>query len=124
MISHLVLKNWKSHDETELDFSQGTNVLVGIMGSGKSAVLEAITYGLFGTTPGVKSRNIVLDDLIKNRPDFEDTAEVEITFRASNEEEYEVRRVLERDKGTTYAELRKAEGELIDKPTQLVLLST
>ncbi len=116
MITSVRLRNWKSHDETELEFDEGTNVLVGVMGSGKSAVLDAITYGLFGTVPNVRNRTIKLDDLIKKRPVEEDKAEVEIGFLTPNEEEYRVKRVLERGEGTVMAELRKADGDLINKP--------
>ncbi|KXA93471.1 hypothetical protein AKJ64_00530 [candidate division MSBL1 archaeon SCGC-AAA259E17] len=116
MINEIRLKNWKSHKDTQLELGEGTNVLVGMIGSGKSSVLEAIAYGLFGTVQAVRNRKITLDDLIKKRPKKEDTAEVEIEFTAPNGERYVVRRVLERGKGTTFAELRKADGTLIEKP--------
>ncbi|KXB05781.1 hypothetical protein AKJ49_00085, partial [candidate division MSBL1 archaeon SCGC-AAA382A03] len=116
MITEVRLRNWKSHDETELELGAGTNVLVGIMGSGKSAVLDAVTYGLFGTVPAVKNRKITLDDLIKKRPVEEEKAEVELWFTTPDEEEYKVKRVLERGKGTTYAELRRRDGSLLNKP--------
>lgn len=116
MITRVKLKNWKSHKETELDLDEGTNVLVGIMGSGKSAVLDAITYALFGTVPSVKNRTITLDDLIRNRPVEEDSAEVEVQFVTPGGEEYIVKRVLERGGGTKFAELREGDGTLVNKP--------
>jgi len=42
------LKNIKSHRDTELCFSPGTNVLSGPNGVGKSTIFEAIGYALFG----------------------------------------------------------------------------
>ncbi len=116
MITSVRVKNWKSHQETELELDEGTNVLVGIMGSGKSAILDAITYGLFGTVPAVKNRKITLDDLIRKRPDRADSAEVEVRFTTPEGDEYMVRRVLERGKGTTHAELREGDGTLVNKP--------
>lgn len=116
MINEIRLRNWKSHADTELEFGEGTNVLVGSIGSGKSSVLEAISYGLFGTVQAVRNRKITLDDMIKKRPEKEDSAEVEIEFTAPDEEIYVVRRVLERGKGTTFAELRREDGTLIEKP--------
>lgn len=116
MITRAKLRNWKSHKDTELELGEGTNVLVGIMGSGKSAVLDAVTYGLFGTVPAVRNRKITLDDLIRKRPVEEDSAEVEIEFVSPEGERYIVKRVLERENGTTFAELRKEDGTLIDKP--------
>lgn len=114
MITYVKLKNWKSHKETELRFGDGTNVLVGIMGAGKSAVLDAITYALFGTLPYVKSRRIKLEDLIMSRPQPMDKAEVEVGFLTPDEVEYSVKRVIERGKGTVLTELRKESGELVE----------
>ncbi|KXB09262.1 hypothetical protein AKJ35_00025 [candidate division MSBL1 archaeon SCGC-AAA833F18] len=116
MITHVRLNNWKSHKDTSFQLGEGTNVLVGPMGSGKSAALEGITYALFGTLPTVKNRTIKLENLIKNRPNEEDSTEVEVGFVAPDGNEYKVRRRIERGKGTVYAELRKSDGELIDKP--------
>ncbi len=117
MITHVRLKNWKSHRNTELRFGDGTNVLVGIMGSGKTAVLDAITYALFGTLPAVQSRRIKLEDLITSRPDPLDRAEIEVGFIVPDGEEYKVKRVIERGGGTTLSELRKASGGLVESPS-------
>lgn len=116
MITHVKLNNWKSHENTSFQLGEGTNVLVGPMGSGKSAALEGITYALFGTLPAVKNRTIKLENLIKNRPNEEDSTEVEVGFVAPDGDEYRVKRVIERGKGTTYAEIRKEDGTLIEKP--------
>jgi len=116
LITRVRLKNWKSHEKTELRLGDGTNVLVGIMGSGKSAVLDAITFALFGTVPAVQNRTIKLEDLIRSRPRRADSAEVEVAFSAPDESEYVVKRVVERGKGTTLSELRGAGGELIESP--------
>ncbi len=117
MITRVKLKNWKSHRDTELRFGDGTNVLVGMMGAGKSAVLDAITYALFGTLPAVQSRRIRLEDLITSRPRPLDRAEVEVNFVAPDGNEYIVKRVVERGSGTSLSELRKATGELIESPS-------
>ncbi|MCS7132056.1 MAG: SMC family ATPase, partial [Hadesarchaea archaeon] len=117
MITHVKLKGWKTHLDSDIKFGDGTNVLVGMMGAGKSAVLEAITYALFGTLPQVQTRRIKLDDLIMNRPRQMDSAEVEVGFIAPDGEEYVVKRVIERGSGTTFSELRKARGELIESPS-------
>ena len=117
MITRVKLKNWKSHRDTELRFGDGTNVLVGMMGAGKSAVLDAITYALFGTLPAVQSRRIKLEDLITSRPKPLGRAEVEVNFVAPDGNEYIVKRVVERGSGTSLSELRKATGELIESPS-------
>ena len=117
MITRVRLKNWKSHRNTELRFGDGTNVLVGMMGAGKSAVLDGITYALFGTLPAVQSRRIKLEDLITSRPKPLDRAEVEVNFVAPDGNEYIVKRVIERGSGTAWSEIRKATGELIESPS-------
>ena len=116
MITQVKLKNWKSHRNTDLHFGDGTNVLVGTMGAGKSAVLNAITYALFGTLPVVQTRRIKLEDLIMNRPDPMDRAEVEVGFLTPDGDEFTVKRVIERAKGTVLSELRKTTGELVESP--------
>ena len=81
MITKVTLKNWRSHLNSTLEFSGGTNALIGIMGSGKSSILGAICFGLFGTNPELQSRKLKLDDLIMNKPSLKDMAEVEVSFR-------------------------------------------
>ena len=117
MITQVRLKNWKSHRETDLRFGDGTNVLVGQMGAGKSAVLDAITYAFFGTLPAIQTRRLKLESLITNRPGPMDRAEVEIGFTTPEGDEYLVKRVIERGRGTTLSELRKGTGELIESPS-------
>jgi len=114
MIISISLKNWKSHKKTDLEFGDGTNVLVGSMGSGKSSVLDAIAYALFGTLPGIKGKKFKLDDLLMNRPDISNRAEVEVRFRTPDDEEFVVKRCIERGKGTVLAELRKSDGEILE----------
>ncbi|MDI6884724.1 MAG: hypothetical protein QMD00_06375, partial [Hadesarchaea archaeon] len=48
MITRVKLKNWKSHRDTELRLGDGTNVLVGIMGSGKSLPYQELVVARFG----------------------------------------------------------------------------
>jgi len=117
MITRVKLKNWKSHRETDLRVGDGTNVFVGDIGTGKSSVLDAITYSLFGTLPVVQTRRIKLEDLIMNRPRSMDRAEIEVGFLTSEGEEFVVKRVIERGKGTVLSELRKVSGELIESPS-------
>ena len=115
MIQKLKLKNWKSHHESEFDFSSGVNVLVGEMGSGKSSVLEALSFALFGTTPALQSRTVKLDNIIRRNPSPAKEACVEVTF-SIGEDTYFVKRVIERGGGTKEAELRK-NSELLESPS-------
>ncbi|MFB6148018.1 MAG: AAA family ATPase, partial [Candidatus Nanohaloarchaea archaeon] len=115
MIAKVELENWKSHHETELDFSTGVNALIGTMGSGKSSVLEAITFALYGTTPALKSREVTLDDVIRRSPSKAEEARVKVWLKLDGEM-YTVERNIVRDKGTKRSELRK-DGELIEAPS-------
>ncbi|MEM5855644.1 MAG: AAA family ATPase, partial [Candidatus Aenigmatarchaeota archaeon] len=64
MITKVELKNWRSHLDSRLEFSPGTNILLGSIGSGKTSVLDAICFALFGTFPTLQTKKIKLDDVI------------------------------------------------------------
>ncbi len=106
MIRKLRLVNWKSHLESELDFSEGVNVLVGIMGSGKTSAVQAISFALYGTFPLLQSRKTSLDNIIMRKPQRKERAEVEVWFSLGGKE-YSVKRVVARGKGTAEAEIRE-----------------
>jgi len=115
LITSVVLRGWRSHRESKFKFSEGTNVLIGVMGAGKSSLLDAISFALFGTFPALNSRKLTLEDIIMNRPKKENVAEVEVSFQI-NGDTYTVFRRIERGKGTTKSEIRK-NGELLDSGT-------
>ena len=112
MIKEVKLKGWRSHWDSEFKFSKGTNALIGVMGAGKSSLLDSMCFALFGTFPALQARKLTLDDVIMNRPQRKDKAEVEISFQM-NGDVYTVKRIIERGKGTTKAEIRK-NGIIID----------
>lgn len=114
MIKAVLLKNWRSHLTSELTFNNGTNALIGIMGSGKSSVMDAICFGLFGTFPNLQSKKLKLDDIIMMKPSEKDKAEVEIAYQVDGDE-FRIKRVIEKGKGTTYSEIRK-NGTLLEAP--------
>ncbi len=98
MITHVHLVNWKSHADSRLEFSRGVNALIGINGAGKSSVLDAVSFALFGTFPSLKARRLGLDDLIMKKPQKKEYCTVEVGF-SSNGSSYSVKRVVERDAG-------------------------
>jgi exonuclease SbcC len=114
MIRCVRLKNWRSHLNSELTFSKGVNALLGAIGTGKTSVLDAICFALFGTFPVLQSKKIKLDDVIMSKPSMKDKAEVELEFEFNNKS-YSIRRVIERGKGTTYSEIRE-DGKLLEAP--------
>ncbi len=117
MIKSIRLVNWRSHSDTSLEFQEGTNLLIGIMGAGKSSVLEAIAFSLFGTFPALERRKVKLDDIFRlNEP----KAQTILEFKW-NETVYRVERTLERNKRgvATSAELYKS-GSLLEHGTVAV----
>jgi exonuclease SbcC len=114
MITKVELKNWRSHLESKFEFSPGTNILLGKIGSGKSSVLDAICFAFFGTFPNLQAKKIKLDDVIMRKPVEKNRAEVEVHFQIDGKE-YSVKRVIERGKGTSYSEIREG-GKLLEAP--------
>ncbi len=62
MIESIKLTNWKTHKETFIRFDKGVNVIVGVMGAGKSSVMDAISFALFGSFPALKHKKVNLTD--------------------------------------------------------------
>ncbi|MCS7122973.1 MAG: AAA family ATPase, partial [Candidatus Aenigmarchaeota archaeon] len=98
LIKEIKIKNWKSHKESVLNLENGINLIIGSMGSGKTSILDAIAFSLFGSVSGIGK----LEHLIKDRPRKEEYAKVELKF-VHNNEEYLIVRRIEKDK--TYAEI-------------------
>lgn len=117
MITKVSLTNWRSHLQSELEFSEGTNCLIGRMGSGKSSVLDAICFGLFGTFPQLQQKKVKLEDMIMKKPKAQRFAEVRVEFD-SNGDVYAVKRRIEKTKSTT-AEFRR-NGGLVEMQSQKV----
>ncbi|MDY6778714.1 MAG: SMC family ATPase [Candidatus Nanohaloarchaea archaeon] len=113
MITSIHIENWRSHRESSFTFDSGVNALVGEMGSGKTSVFEALTYGLYGKTRDTQG-SLSLDDIIMRSPREADHASVRVEFQRGGHD-YTVSRTIERGKGTTEAKLRE-DGDLIAGP--------
>ena len=48
MIKSIELGDFLAHSDTSLEFENGVTVFVGDNGSGKSSIIDAITFSLFG----------------------------------------------------------------------------
>ena len=59
MIETVELFNFLSHRETKLELEEGVNVFVGNNGSGKSSVIDALTYAFYGEHTRGSKANIV-----------------------------------------------------------------
>jgi len=115
MITSLTLKNWRTHKESTLEFGKGTNVIVGVMGSGKSSIVNAISYSLFGTFPSLKNKSVTLKEIIMNKPNQENNAETKLLFEIE-EKKFRVERIIKLD-GTNEAKLYEG-TRLIAGPKQ------
>lgn len=95
----LVLKNFKSHKHTVVDFSQGINIIVGENGAGKSTILEGISFALFKQHTAKK-----IDSLIMNNTD---SMEVSLEFETN----HGVYKIVREKKSNLKSSLFKKEGD-------------
>jgi exonuclease SbcC len=96
MLKTLRLANWTSHRNSAISFGKGANIFVGVMGSGKSSALEAMSFALFGAIPEGSRRKAKLSDLIRFG---EDAASVELEMEI-NGNVYRVIRRINRKEGS------------------------
>ncbi len=104
MIKRIRVQNWRTHKDSELFFSKGTNVLIGKMGSGKTSIMNAICFGLYGTFPELHRKETNLDSIIMNRPSEENEAKVELDFEYEGKK-YKIIRNIFKGKKTNQAKL-------------------
>jgi len=88
IIKKLKLKNIRSYDSLEIEFTNGTTLLSGDIGAGKSTVLLAIEFSLFGLQRGELSGAGMLRH-------GEKEGSMELTFTVGNKE-YQIKRFLKR----------------------------
>lgn len=117
MIDSIELKNWKTHKDTKLKFSRGTNILLGQMGAGKSSVMDAISFALFGTYPAIQHKRVAVDEIIMNRPEQKKQASVDLEFGIDGSS-YSIQRNLELS-GSTRATISKNGAYLQSQPQRV-----
>lgn len=59
MIKDVQLKDFIAHKDTKLEFGKGITIFVGHNGSGKSSIIDAVTFALFGKHTRKSNRNLV-----------------------------------------------------------------
>ena len=89
IISKIELENIRSHNKTEIPFTEGINVITGNTGSGKSSILMSVEYALFGRIGEGKEEGKML--LRRNSSE----GKIKITIKNDNDE-YEISRGLKR----------------------------
>ncbi len=78
IIQKLVLENFISHAHTEIEFTQGVNIIVGHNGAGKSSIIDGIKLALFG-----ESRGKYIQDMVK-KGKRESSVYLEFSFGGNN----------------------------------------
>ncbi len=59
IIRKLKLKNIRSYEEIELNFSEGSTLLSGEIGAGKTSILLGLQFALFGLQPGQRGSSLL-----------------------------------------------------------------
>lgn len=59
MITSIELGDFLAHSDTKLDFDNGVTVFVGHNGAGKSSIIDAITFALFGKHTRKSSKGLI-----------------------------------------------------------------
>lgn len=109
MIKDLEMRDFISHKDTKLEFGRGITVFVGHNGSGKSSVIDAITYALFGEHTRKANKNLV-------RRGGQGQAMVRMRF-ALNSKEFQATRSLTQSGSAAFSqlELLSEAGKAVNK---------
>ncbi len=110
----LTLENFRQHRHTELTFTEGITGILGANGAGKSTILEAIAWALYGNQSGVTRGNA--ESLIWRRAPGQSSAIATLCF-AFDRHTYTIRRSQAASKGTV--ELQQ-DGRAIANSTRAV----
>ncbi|WP_405303297.1 AAA family ATPase [Methanobrevibacter sp.] len=102
IFTKLKLTNFKSHENTTINFNKGISVIVGENGAGKSTLLEAISFALFKQHTAKK-----MDDLVRNNAD---SMSVELEFSSNNRDYKIVRSKKSMLKSSIYKKTSKDGG--------------
>ena len=112
LINSLSLENIRSYDKATIDFSSGTTLLTGDIGSGKTTVLLALEFALFGILRGKTSPQELL---------AHDAQEGKITLRCDiNDKDIIVTRGLKRGS----AGINQTPGEISINGVKEILVAT
>ena len=100
----LLLKNFKSYENTRIDFSDGVTIVVGDNGAGKSSIFEGISFALF------KDSKANIDNLIRRNNSGESyKMSVRLEFEVDGTV-YRVTRNRENSQSSSFLE-REIDGE-------------
>ena len=101
MIHSIELIDFLAHHDTKLDFSNDATVFVGQNGAGKSSIIDAITFSLFGTHTRKNNKSLIRRGANKSL--------VKVDFSANGKNYRTVRQIDA--KGTLTAQFLEKNGE-------------
>ena len=104
MIKAIELENFISHNATKLTFNRGISVFVGHNGSGKSSIIDAITFALYGQHTRKTNKNLVRRG--------SESSSLSVRFTVGSKE-YDAHRQLENSGQSIFARL----DEILDSKT-------
>jgi exonuclease SbcC len=105
MITSIEMGDFLSHSNTKLEFENGVTVFVGHNGAGKSSIIDAITFALFGQHTRKSNKGLI------KRGSNQGFAKVEFTI---NDRHYQAVRKID-NKGTLVAKFsEKTNGDITE----------
>ncbi len=105
MITSIELGDFLSHSETKLEFGNGVTVFVGQNGAGKSSIIDAITFALFGQHTRKSNRGLI------KRGANQGFAKVEFNI---NGKQYQAVRKIDNKGGLAAKFTEKINGEFLE----------
>ncbi len=105
IVESVKIKNIRSIRNLEVEFPSTTMLFFGDIGSGKSSVLKAIEFGLFGT---LTAANLSGDSLLRRG---ENRGSIELTFSV-NGKKYTIKRGLERTRSKKKGEEKEGVSQI------------
>jgi len=105
ILDRLTLRNYKRFRDVDITFTNGITGIVGNNGVGKSSIVDAVFFALFGVSGGIAS-----DFIVSSFADGE-KCEVLLDFRVGNEA-YCLQRVFKKGKSVYHDAALKCAGEI------------
>ncbi|UCH37894.1 MAG: SMC family ATPase [Candidatus Bathyarchaeota archaeon] len=102
MIEKLILRDFKSHTNSEIAFYRGLNIFLGEVGAGKTSIFEALSFALFGRYAGSINQSGLIRRGAKQ-------AEISLTF-STRSGRYKIDRIVY-PKKTQQAKMWAFDGE-------------
>lgn len=105
MITSVELVDFLSHSETKLEFGKGVTVFVGQNGAGKSSIIDAITFALFGQHTRKSNKGLI------KRGANQGFTKIEFNI---NEKQYQAVRKIDNKGGLAAKFTEKTNGEFLE----------